>query len=104
MNTTTNQSNNPFGLGYIPPEESLIEYPCDFPIKVMAIAHPDLVTQIVVTTQTLDPAFTVERLQQRPSRNGKYVGLTVTVTATSREQLDALYQRLHDHPLVKMLL
>jgi putative lipoic acid-binding regulatory protein len=50
--------------------------------------------------QDFDPA-TVE---MRPSRQGKYLSVTCMVRATSREQLDALYQELCDHPGVVMVL
>ena len=50
------------------------------------------------------PDFDVASVEMRPSRQGKYLSLTVTVNATSREQLDALYQELCDHPSVVMVL
>ena len=50
------------------------------------------------------PDFEPATMEMRPSRKGKYLSLTVTVNATSREQLDALYQELCDHPTVVMVL
>ena len=59
------------------------------------------VTEIVLKhAGDFDPA-TVE---MRPSRQGKYLSVTCTVRATSREQLDALYRELCDHPSVVMVL
>ncbi|HRH87386.1 MAG TPA: DUF493 family protein [Rubrivivax sp.] len=83
---------------------SLIEYPSLFPIKVMGDAHPDFEQAIVDIALRHDPGYDRGTLQLRPSRGGKYLGLTLTVTATSREQLDALYRALSSHPLVKVVL
>ena len=51
-----------------------------------------------------DPEFDVSTIEQRPSKNGNYLGLTVTVRVTSREQLDELYRTLSTHPLVSVVL
>ena len=88
----------------IPPEESLIEYPSDFPIKVMGKAHPDFAQVMVELVLQFDPGFDAATVEMRPSRNGNYIGLTFTVRATSREQLDALYRALHGHEMVAMVL
>ncbi len=96
--------NNPFGLKEIPPEESLIEYPSDFPIKVMAQSHPELIDALVELVLLHDPEFQRETIEVRPSAKGNYTGLTLTVRATSREQLDTIYRTLHAHELVKVVL
>lgn len=88
----------------IPPEQSLIEYPSAFPIKVMG-AHVDgFVEAIVAVAQRFDPGFDPATVEQRPSKGGNYLGLTITITATSREQLDELYRTLSTHPMVKVVL
>lgn len=88
----------------IPPERSLIEYPSAFPIKVMG-AHVEGFTEVVVAVaRQFDPTFDPSTIESRPSRAGNYLGLTITVTATSREQLDALYRTLSTHPMVKIVL
>lgn len=84
--------------------ESLIEYPCKFPIKVMGRKVDGLVHAIISITQQLDPAFDATTVELRESRGGNYLGITVTVNATSREQLDELYRTLSTHPMVKMVL
>lgn len=89
---------------YIPPEQSLIEYPCAFPIKVMGVHSDEFVAQVVALVLQHDPAFDARLIERRPSSSGKYLGLTVTVTATSREQLDNIYRSLTGHPLVKYVL
>jgi len=90
--------------GHIPPEQSLIEYPCDFPIKVMGKQHDDFADTIVKVIQEFDPEFHAGRLETRPSSGGNYTGLTANVHATSREQLDAIYKALTGHPMVKIVL
>jgi uncharacterized protein len=88
----------------IPPEQSLIEYPSAFPIKVMG-AHVDgFVDAVVSVAQQFDPGFDATTVETRSSSGGKYLGVTVTVTATSREQLDELYRTLSTHPMVKVVL
>jgi putative lipoic acid-binding regulatory protein len=88
----------------IPPEQSLIEYPCAFPIKVMGAQVEGFVEAVVAVVRHFDPGFDAATIEQRPSRAGNYLGLTVTVTATSREQLDELYRTLSTHPMVKVVL
>jgi putative lipoic acid-binding regulatory protein len=62
------------------------------------------VEAIVALARRHDPAFDETKVELRPSRAGNYLGITITVTATSREQLDALYAELSSHPLVKVVL
>jgi putative lipoic acid-binding regulatory protein len=88
----------------IPPEQSLIEYPSDFPIKVMGPTHDQFAATIVDVVLEHDPTFHVGRMEVRPSAKGNYTGLTVIVRATSREQLDALYTALSGHSMVKIVM
>lgn len=85
-------------------QDSLIEYPCDFPIKVMGKQDPTLAQALADVVLTHDPQFDPSSVEMRMSSKGNYVGLTFTVRATSREQLDALYKALHSHPLVSVVL
>ena len=88
----------------IPPEQSLIEYPSEFPIKVMGLNVDGFVHAITRIAEQFDPAFDATTVELRPSKGDKYLGVTITVTATSREQLDELYRTLSTHPMVKMVL
>lgn len=88
----------------IPPEQSLIEYPSAFPIKVMGVNEAGFTEAIASIAAYFDPGFDAATIERRPSKGGKYLGLTVTVTATSREQLDELYRTLSTHPMVKVVL
>lgn len=87
-----------------PVNESLFEFPCDFPIKVMGKAHPDFTETIVSVVRQFDASFDATRVEIRPSSGGNYTGLTVTVRAHSREQLDDIYRALTGHPMVKVVL
>jgi uncharacterized protein len=88
----------------IPPEESLIEYPSRFPIKVMGENVDGFVHAVTQVAKNFDPAFDATTVEMRPSSGGKYLGVTITITATSREQLDELYRTLTTHPMVKVVL
>jgi putative lipoic acid-binding regulatory protein len=85
-------------------QESLIEYPCDFPIKVMGKNIPEFKPAILHICQSLDPEFDPLKVEERPSKEKNYLGLTVIIRATSREQLDEIYRTLSTHPLVSMVL
>jgi putative lipoic acid-binding regulatory protein len=87
-----------------PRKDSLIEYPSLFPIKVMGLHADDLVHNITKLAKEFDPFFDATTVELRPSSTGKYLGVTITVTATSREQLDDLYRALTSHPMVKVVL
>ena len=85
-------------------QESLIVYPCSFPIKIMGARVDGFAEAISALVREHAPDFDPASLEMRPSRNGNYLGLTVTITATSREQLDGLYLALTRHPMVKVVL
>ncbi|GAA4357971.1 hypothetical protein GCM10023165_52460 [Variovorax defluvii] len=85
-------------------KDSLIEYPSQFPIKVMGAKVDGFVHAITQIAERFDPAFDATTVELRPSSGGKYLGVTITVTATSREQLDDIYRALTAHPMVKVVL
>ncbi|MGI9135378.1 MAG: YbeD family protein [Rhodoferax sp.] len=85
-------------------QESLIEYPSRFPIKVMGERVNGLVHAITAIAHQFDPTFDATSIELRESKGGKYLGVTITVTATSRAQLDDLYRSLSTHPMVKVVL
>jgi len=66
--------------------------------------HEEFVASVVAVVVQHDPGFDAATLERRPSSSGTYVGLTVVVTATSREQLDNIYRALTSLPLVKYVL
>ena len=87
-----------------PRKESLIEYPSLFPIKVMGPKVDGFVNAITSVARQFDPGFDASTVELRDSSKGNYLGITITVTATSREQLDDLYRALTAHPMVKVVL
>jgi putative lipoic acid-binding regulatory protein len=84
--------------------ESLIQYPSLFPIKVMGVKVDGLVHAITHIARQFDANFDASSVELRESKGGKYLGVTIAVTATSREQLDELYRTLSSHPMVKVVL
>lgn len=88
----------------IPHDQSLIEYPCEFPLKVMGLMQESFAQTIVDVVILHDPTFHAGKMEMRPSTKGTYLSLTVTILAVNREQLDNLYRALSSHPMVKMVL
>jgi putative lipoic acid-binding regulatory protein len=86
------------------PEKSLIEYPSRFPIKVMGAKVDGFVHAVTQIARQFDPTFDAASIELRDSKAGNYLGITITITATSREQLDELYRTLSTHPMVKVVL
>ena len=87
-----------------PDEPSLIDYPSAFPIKVLGANVDGFVGAVTAIARRYDACFDASTIELRPSRGSKYLGLTITVTATSRGQLDELYRALSSHPMVKIVL
>jgi putative lipoic acid-binding regulatory protein len=87
-----------------PEGESLLVFPCEFPIKVMGLTQDTFAQTIVEVVQKHAPDFDPSTLGMRASSAGKYLSLTCTINATSRDQLDDLYRELSSHPMVTMVL
>ena len=85
-------------------QPSLIEYPCDFPIKIMGKAQQEFTQIALAIVKYHAPEFDDTTITVKASKNGTYLSITCTIRATSRSQLDALYQALSDHPLVAVVL
>jgi len=83
---------------------TLLDYPTPFPIKVMGRREGGFAQGVMEIVLRHAPDFEPAAMEMRPSRQGKYLSLTVTIEARSREQLDALYRDLCDHPSVVMVL
>ncbi|MEK7875673.1 MAG: DUF493 domain-containing protein [Pseudomonadota bacterium] len=82
----------------------LIEYPCEFPIKIMGHTRAGFAQAMLEVIGHHAPDFNGATLEMKSSKHGKYLSITCVINATSRAQLDALYQELCDHPLVVMVL
>lgn len=85
-------------------QETLLEFPCDFPLKIMGETREGFADAIVKVVRQHAPDFDAARAEMRSSSGGKYLSLTCTVTATSKPQLDDLYRALTAHPWVKVVL
>jgi hypothetical protein len=84
--------------------QSLLTFPCVFPIKVMGRREDGFAQDVAEVVLRHAPDFHPETIEMRASRNGRYLSLTVTLNARSREQLDGLYSELSKHPRVMMVL
>jgi putative lipoic acid-binding regulatory protein len=86
------------------PQPSLIEYPSEFPIKIMGRQEPGLAQSVIEIVGRHAPDFDPATVELRASKQKNYLSVTCVINATSREQLDALYRDLCDHPQVVMVL
>ena len=84
--------------------ETLIEYPCDFPIKILGRTQAGFAQSVLELVRAHAPDFNGATMAMRTSKKGKYLSVTCVVRATSRQQLDELYRALCDHPMVVMVL
>ena len=83
-------------------EETLFEFPCQFPIKAMGKASVELDVLVIEIVRKHAPNTQHDAMKTRPSKDGNYLAVTVIIEAHSKQQLDAIYQDLTDHPLVLM--
>ena len=90
--------------GAAAPRTELLQFPTDFPVKIMGLKADGFVEAVTQVVLRHAPDFDASTLELRPSRQGTYLGLTATIRATSRPQLDALYLELTAHPMVKVVL
>lgn len=86
------------------PPETLLVFPCAFPVKIMGLTNDALAQSVLDVVLRHAPDYDAACMEMRASSGGKYVSLTCTINATSRSQLDALYRELTGHPLVKVVL
>ena len=84
--------------------ETLLEFPCDFPLKVMGATRDGFAQAVVEVVLKHAPDFDPAKVEMRPSKAGNYLSLTCVIRATSKPQLDALYRELTAHPWVKIAL
>ena len=82
----------------------LFEFPCQFPIKAMGKAEIEFDLLVIDIIRPYVDELSTNAVKTRPSKNGKYLSVTVTIEAKSQQQLDDIYQQLSDHPRVLMAL
>jgi hypothetical protein len=85
-------------------DEPLLEFPCDFPLKIMGVRSDDFAQTVVDIVLRHAPDYRAETVQMRLSGSGNYLSVTCTIRAVSKAQLDALYRELSSHPAVKVVL
>ena len=91
-------------MSELPGRATLIEFPTDFPLKIMGVRHDDFAQGIVAVVLEHAPDFDPATVEMRTSAKGNYLSLTCTVRAVSQEQLDNLYRALTGHEWVKVVL
>jgi len=85
-------------------EESVLEFPCEFPIKMMGRDNPEFRALSRALVEKHTGAVAESAVQATTSRNGRFVSVTVTITATSQQQLDDIYRDVSSHEDVLMAL
>ncbi|MGQ0512142.1 MAG: YbeD family protein [Betaproteobacteria bacterium] len=90
--------------GELPEPGTVLAFPTAFPIKILGRREGGFAQGVLRIVLAHAPDFEPSSIETRPSREGKYLSITATINATSREQLDALYRDLCDHPAVVMVL
>jgi len=85
-------------------EESIIEFPCEFPIKMMGRDTPEFRATVRSLVEKHTGPLSDDSVSSTTSRNGRFVSVTITVTAESREQLDSIYREVSAHQDVLMAL
>ncbi len=85
-------------------DESLFEFPCEFPIKAMGRATPEFRAIVRSLVEKHTGPIPDDVIRSAPSRNGRFVSITITVSAQSRRQLDAIYRDVTAHADVLMVL
>lgn len=84
----------------VPEDETLLEFPCEFAVKVMGAAIPEFHSAIEKIVKTHDSEYNPDETKQNTSKTGKYVSLTLNIHAKNKPQLDAIYKDLSNHELV----
>jgi putative lipoic acid-binding regulatory protein len=85
-------------------EASGFAFPCEFAIKAMGLAEPGFDTLVLDIVRQHCPSASRDALHVKPSRNGKYVSVTLLIEAHSHDQLNAIYDALTAHEKVLMRL
>jgi putative lipoic acid-binding regulatory protein len=90
--------------GDAPSEATGLQFPCEFPIKAMGLAEPNLDALVVEIVLRHVGSLAEGAVRSRISRQGKYQSVTITINADSQVQLDAIYQELTAHPRITLAL
>ncbi|MBV1878886.1 MAG: DUF493 domain-containing protein [Pseudomonadales bacterium] len=85
-------------------DEPRIEFPCDYPIKVIVVAEPNILKEVVAVVEKYDARITADKVEQQPSKQGNYVSLRYDLWATGTAQLEKLFLDLKKIQAVRMVL
>jgi uncharacterized protein len=85
-------------------DETLLVFPCQFAIKAMGKSDLEFDLLVIEIIRRHVPDLHEQAVATRPSKDANYIAVTVMINATSKQQLDAIYQDLSDHPQVLMAL
>lgn len=85
-------------------EETLLEFPCQFAIKAMGKNNLEFDLLVIEIVRRHVSDLHEQAVTTRPSKDGNYLAVTVLIQASSKQQLDAIYQDLSSHPQVLMAL
>lgn len=86
------------------PQETLLEFPCDYAVKAMGLTCTELDTVVVEIVRRHVADIAEGAVTTKQSSGGKFTSITVNIRATSKPQLDAIYQELSSHELIKYVL
>lgn len=86
------------------PTETLIEFPCHFPIKVMGEIHDEFTLTVITIIKQKNKGFDPSTIEMKGSSEGRYISLTCFVYVTSKPELDEIYRSLSSHPMIKVVL
>ena len=81
-----------------------IEFPCEYPVKIIGQSGPELYRLVIRTVETHSPSFEHSKITVRNSKNQNFQAITVIIIATGPDQLESLFSDLKVDPLVKMVL
>ena len=84
--------------------ETLIEFPCHFPIKVMGEIHDEFTSTVIEIIKQKNGKFDPSTIEMKGSSEGRYISLTCFVYVTSKPELDDIYRSLSSHPMIKVVL
>jgi putative lipoic acid-binding regulatory protein len=86
------------------PPETLIEFPCHFPIKVMGEVRDEFTSTVIEIIKHKNDSFDPSTIEMKGSSEGRYISLTCFVYVTSKPELDDIYRSLSTHPMIKVVL
>ena len=88
----------------VAPDAPKIEFPCDYPIRVLGDASEQFIDQVFSIMQQHAPEISRDKVKTRPSRKGTFVSVHIIIRATGEQQLSAIHRDLQRHPAVKMVI